>query len=145
VAAGTTHDIVDRYVEAVKRSDVEGFDAALADDVVEVYPQSGERFHGRANVRAIFEHYPGGDPPSRVDDTIGLEDRWIRTPAQATVRVSGGGEAYTLVGRVSYPNGEEWHVVQLLRVRSGGITHLTTYFAPQFEPADWRAPFRDDS
>ena len=145
MAAGTNRDVVDRYVTAMATMNFDADSVLLADDVVEIYPQSGEHFRGRANVRAIKEQYPGRHAmaPPAVDDVVGVQDRWVVTPLFTAVKVAGGGEAYTLTGRITYPNGDEWHLVQLLRVESGRISHLTTYFAAPFEAADWRRPYRE--
>jgi hypothetical protein len=147
VGASTNRDIVDRYAAAMAANDIEARDALLAEDAVEVYPQSGERFRGRTNLRAIIERYPGAEAmkPPAIDELIGVEDRWVIGPAFSAVKVSGGGEAYTIVGRITYPNGEEWHLVQLLQVGGGRIRHLTTYFAAPFAPAEWRAPYLEDA
>lgn len=144
MAAGTDRDVIDRYVAAMTSKDPASRDALLDDDVVETYPQSGERFRGRENVRAIIERYPGSDamrPPS-IDDVVGSQDRWVMTPLFTAIKVAGGGEAYTLTGRVTYPDGEEWHLVQLLRVQRGRITNVISYFAAPFDAAEWRAPYR---
>lgn len=145
MAARTNRDVVDRYVAALTKDDLAARDAVLADDAIEVYPQSGERFRGRANLRAIIEQYPGRDAmqPPAVDDVIGVEDRWVMSPAFTVVKVAGGGQAYTFMGRVKYPSGEEWHLVQLLRVSEGRIAHITSYFAAPFEAPDWRAAYRE--
>ena len=39
----------------------------------------------------------------------------------------------------TYPNGETWHIVQLLEMRNGKISHITSYFGKPFEPPPWRA------
>jgi len=145
LAAGTNRDVVDRYVAAMTSKNFDSGYELLSEEVIETYPQSGETFRGRANIRAIMEQYPGVDamrPPS-VDDVVGVQDRWVMTPLFTAVKVAGGGEAYTLTGRITYPNGDEWHLVQLLRVEGGRISHLTTYFAAPFEAADWRSPYRE--
>jgi hypothetical protein len=48
-----------------------------------------------------------------------------------------------VAGRIRYPNGEEWHLVQLVELRDGLIWRLTSYFAAPFEAPEWRATFRD--
>ena len=70
-------------------NDIEARDALLAEDAIEVYPESGERFRGRANLRAIIEQYPGGEAmkPPAIDDLIGVEDRWVMTPAFSAMKV----------------------------------------------------------
>jgi hypothetical protein len=61
------------------------------------------------------------------------------------VRVEGSGEQFTATGRVRYPDGTEWHLVQLLEVRGGRISMVTSYFAEPFEAPAWRAPYRETS
>ncbi len=143
--ARTNRDVVDRYADAMRAGDMDARGALLSDDFVEVYPQSGERFRGPENARAVIERYPDRDSmsPPAVDELIGVEDRWVVTPSFTALKVAGGGEAYTVVGRITYANGEEWHMVQLLRVSDGFIRHMTTYFAPAFDPPEWRAPYRE--
>src|SRR6187549_3932051 len=46
----TGREILVRYVEAVDRGDMEAMTALFSDDMVMSWPQSGERFRGRANV-----------------------------------------------------------------------------------------------
>jgi len=78
----TDREVVDRYATAMGAGDFETLFSLLADNVVEVYPQSGERFRGRESVRAIIEQYPGGKemPNPAVEDLVGVEDRWVLTP-----------------------------------------------------------------
>ena len=138
----TSREIVERYAKAVTADDYDAQDALLADDVVEEYPQSGERVHGKANRRAIFENYPGmkerGAHP-QIDRIIGSEDRWLPTPSFGVMRVVGTGDQYTATARVTYPNGEVWFVVEIIELRHGKIAKLTSYFGQAFEPPAWRS------
>ena len=137
--------VVERYVAAMNARDMEARDALLHDDVVEIYPQSGERFSGRGNLRAMLELYPnveGETEPSDVQLAT-RDDRWVMTPAFTVVPAIGLGQDYTVTGRIRYPNGEEWHLIQLIQLRDGLIWRFTSYFAAPFEAPDWRAPFRD--
>ena len=144
MAPPTDREVVDRYAAAMGARDYETWFSLFADDVVDAYPQSGERFRGRENVQAIIEHYPGSElmPAPAVEGLVGAEDRWVLTPAYTMVKVAGEGQTYTLTARIRYPNQEEWHLIQLLRVGDGRITHMTSYFAAPFEPAEWRRPYR---
>ena len=138
----TNREIVQRFVDAQATPQTSAGDEYIADDLIEDYPQSGERIRGRANRRAIFDNYPGRAEhdfgPNRVRTVVG-DDQWVMTPAMSLVRVSGSGERFTATGLITYPNGEAWHLVQLIELRGGKIARLTTYFAAPFEAPAWRA------
>jgi ketosteroid isomerase-like protein len=133
--------IVDRYARAMSEGDLETQDELLHDDLVALFPQSGERIRGRANRRATMENYPVGRIQPIPERVIGGEDRWIATPAYTVVRVSGEGEEFVLVGKIRYPNGEVWHNIEFAVLRDGKIAQLTAYFAAPFEAPGWRAPY----
>ena len=139
----TSREIVDRLIRAIETADFDAIDELVADDVVEEYPQSGECMRGKSNRRAVYENYPGAGMPSQnapvVNRVIGSEDRWVLTPSQTALRIIGTGDQYTITGLVRYPNGEVWHGIQIVELRGGKISRLTSYFAAPFEPAPWRA------
>ena len=136
--------VVDRYVAALTATDLDAFEATFHEDAEDFYPQSGERFRGPRNIRGALENYPGqaGGLRPAFERVIGGEERWVMSPSFTALRVAGSGEQFTTVGRVRYPNGEEWHVIHLLEVRQGRIANVTSFFAGPFEAPDWRAPFR---
>jgi ketosteroid isomerase-like protein len=144
VAELTNREVVERFVEAMNQEDLDRAEQYLAEDVVEDYPQSGERIRGRANRRAVVENYPGrtgsafspGGAPTVVGD-----DHWVMTPTMSLLRLNGSGERFTATGEIVYPNRERWHLIQLIELRAGKIAKLTTYFAAPFEPAPYRATF----
>jgi hypothetical protein len=142
VAELTNREIVERFIHAVAASQMDLQDQFVAEDVIEDYPQSGERMRGRANRRATIEHYPGRAErefgPNKVDVVAG-DDQWVITPTMSLVRINGGGERFTATGLITYPNRDVWHFVQLIELHGGKIVKLTTYFAAPFEPAPWRA------
>ena len=138
----TTRDVIDRYARAMQEWDLDALAAIFHDDYVEEYPQSGERLRGSANVLAMLRHYPGGEPrPGKVDHIVGSEDRWVLTPSYIPMRVEGTGDQYTVVAHIGYPDGSEWHEVQLIQLKDGRIARSTAYFAPAFEAPEWRAPY----
>ena len=142
----STRQVVDRWVASMNSGDIDASAAALHEDVVEIYPQSGEEFRGRESIRNLLRHFEsrGGVAPE-VDRVTGSEDRWVMSPSFTLVRAAGSGDEFTVAGRVRYPNGEEWHLVQLIRMRDGLIGQLTSYFAAPFEAQEWRAPYRSDT
>ncbi len=140
----TNRQVVEAFLDAMSANDLDRAEQSLADDMVEDYPQSRERIRGRANRRAVVENYPGRTDhdfaPGKRRALVG-DDRWVMTPTMSLVRLDGSGERFTATGEISYPNGQTWHIVQLMELRGGKIAKMTTYFASPFEPAPYRAPF----
>ena len=116
---------------------------AVHEDATFEYPQSGERFRGLANIRAQFENYPGRGPgTSQLAEVIG-DDTYALTPSYTVIHVEGSGQKGTAVIRIRYPDGSDWWAVNLYELRDGRIGRSRTYFAPDFEAPDWRAPYRE--
>lgn len=115
----------------------------LQEDAVFEYPQSGEVFRGVANIRAQFENYPDLDPgTSRLAEVIG-DETFALTPSYTLIRVEGTGQRATAVIRVRYPDGSHWWALNLVELRDGRISRSRTYFAPDFDAPEWRAPYRE--
>jgi len=116
----------------------------VAEDAVFEYPQSGERFRGLANIRGQFENYPGLEEDStQLQEVIGGAT-YALTVMYTVVEVEGSGDHGTSLVRVRYPDGSRWWAVNLYELRHGMIASSRTFFAPEFEPPDWRKPFHDD-
>jgi len=121
----------ERYAAALASGDLEIIDEIFTEDFVDEYPQSGEIIRGRANLRGIMEHRPG--LPSE------------RGPDLSTVRSRASDEHRVLAPlftvRARYPDGSWWWIVVVYELRDGRFARSTSFFAPQFEPPAWRAPF----
>lgn len=133
--------LIARFIQALHEQDVETIAACQHPDYVEEYPQSGERIRGRRNFRMILVNYPGGlagDADASSDQVVGGEDRWMLTPAFTMIRQSGAGDTHTAVIKLRYPDGSTWYMVTLLELRDGLIAKATSFFAPLFEPPEWR-------
>ena len=115
----------------------------LTDDIVWEYPQSGERFRGIPKIRAQFENYPGLEPGTTLLEEVIGDTTYALTPTYTLVTVDGSGHRGTAINRVRYPDGSRWWAVNLYELRDGKIAHSRSFFAPEFEPPDWRAPFRE--
>jgi hypothetical protein len=130
-----------RYIRAIAERNFAALETMIHPEYVGEYPQSGERFRGFAAFRAQLEHYPGGLPAAAPDDArtkvFGDEERWAMTPGY-TVLPLAGPERYTTVSRAPYPDGTIWWVVSILTLRDDKIAHAESYFAPEFEPPEWR-------
>ena len=129
--------------DVISAQDWDRFGDYVADDAVWEFPQSGERFRGLANIRAQFANYPDMDPGrSELKEVIGGTD-YALTQMYTLVAVQGSGDRGTSIVRIGYPDGSIWWAVNLYEVRNGKIFRSRTFFAPEFEPPDWRAPYRE--
>lgn len=112
------------------------------DDVVWEYPQSGERFVGVENLRAQFANYPGLEPgSSSLEEVIG-GPTFALTPLYTVVAVEGSGDRGVSIIRVRYPDASLWFAINVYELRDGRIARSRSFFAPDFEAPDWRAPYR---
>jgi hypothetical protein len=138
------HDRILRAMsEVISSGNWDQLGDVLHEDAVFEYPQSGERFRGLANIRAQFENYPDLVPgTSELAEVIG-DDAFALTPTYTVIRVEGSGQRGTAVIRVRYPDGSYWWVLNLYELRDGRMSRSRSYFAPDFDPPDWRAPYRE--
>jgi ketosteroid isomerase-like protein len=140
------HDALARRIaDALSREDYDQLDELYTEDVVDEYPQSGEVVRGRANRRAIMEARPGvgserGPDLSSVRGQGTVEHRVV-APLFTVVRVQGRGDAGTTTLRTRYADGTWWWIVIVYELRDGRIATSASYFAPEFQPAEWRAAF----
>lgn len=142
----SVRDFFTRYVRAIAVLDIATLEQMIHPDFVGFYPQSGERFHGFAAMRAQLENYPGGlrgsELPLAAAKIVGAEERWAITPGY-TVLPLAGPERYTTIARAQYPDGSRWWVVSIVELREGKIYRGETYFAPDFEQPEWRRPYAE--
>lgn len=135
-------EVFTRFVEAMNALDFDALEQLIHPDYVNDYPQSGERFRGFAAFRAQLEGYPGGGLEAGSADVqnsklVGDDERWVITPGY-TVLPLAGPDRFTTVTRTRYPDGSRWWVVAIIEMRDGLIYRGETYFAPEFEPPEWR-------
>ncbi len=146
MADGGNRALVDRYVAAFfAPNDLDALASTLSPGVEVVYPQSGERFRGRTNVRAHLENYPGRVEAftASVERVVGEDPSWALSPRFTVLRIEGSGEVFTAIGVVRYRDSDPTHVIQVVDVHDGLIDHVTAYFAASFPAPDWRAPYRE--
>ena len=96
------------------------------DDAILEFPQSGERFLGKANMRGFREQYP----VAQVD----FELREVR----------GSGDFWTGEGRVLYDGANPHHFVWIAELCDGLVRRETIYFAEPFPAPEWRKPWAED-
>jgi hypothetical protein len=95
------------------------------EDALLEFPQSGERFRGKANIQGWRQQYP-----ARLD----FEPRRIR----------GGGGTWVVEDRVPSGSGEPVSVVKILQFRGDRIERETLYFADPFPAPEWRRPWAEE-
>jgi hypothetical protein len=133
------------WIELLRTQDYDRLPELLHADCVHEYPQSGERITGLANIRAVFEQYPGGLGRQDPDSLRFAGDRphWTMAPNFTLVRTSGGAGSYALAIKARYPDGSEWYVISMFELVDGRQKHATMFFAQLFEAPEWRRPFVD--
>jgi hypothetical protein len=104
---------------ASERGDSAAEHAIYAADAILDYPQSRERFRGRAAIAA----QRGGHPADRHF---------------TVVRISGNGELWVSECVISYDDAPSCSV-SIMEFSGGFVTHETQYFADPFDPPQWRA------
>ena len=139
--SSTNRAIVERYLRALNDRDMATVRELAHPDFEDSYPQSGELTRGAANLEAILTNYPGELQGLGQDRVIGGEDQFVRSPLFTIIRVEGSDDTFTGIQRGRYPDGSIWFVVGVLEVRDGLIYRSQTFFAPTFEPPDWRTPW----
>jgi ketosteroid isomerase-like protein len=138
MAASNNREVIDRFFNALNARRFDDITELADPDVIQEWPQSGERIRGLKNVVALLENYP--DLPSvHVRRVVGADDKWVLTPTWTPLRITGTGDAYTVEARISYPNGEVWSGVSILQFREGKVSKITEYFAAPFPAAEWRS------
>lgn len=95
-----------------------------SEDLVQEWPQSGERIRGRANVVAVNDHYEGATGTS---------------PKMTLRRLTKPGQAWVAEGTIDYGDGVPVSLVSILEAGPDGrIVRQTDYFANPFDAPEWR-------
>jgi hypothetical protein len=114
-----TRAAIEEHWRASESGDIETEHAIYATDAILDYPQSGERFLGRAKISA----QRGGHPASR----------------HFTVqRITGHGDLWVSECIITY-DGVPTHSVSIMEFADEHVAHETQYFADPFGAPAWRA------
>jgi hypothetical protein len=110
---------IQEHWDASERGDVDTEHAIYATDAILDYPQSGERFTGRAKIQA----QRGGHPAER----------------HFTVRrIQGGGDLWVSECVITY-DGAPTFSLSVMEFADGLVVHETQYFADPFKASPTRA------
>lgn len=118
-----------RIRELYENGDMEKFAQAQRemadDDMVQEWPQSGERIRGLKNIEAVNQNYPASTGTS---------------PKMELRRILKPGEAWIIEGTIDYGDGVPVSAVSIIEIGAEGkIVRQTDYFANPFEAPAWRS------
>jgi hypothetical protein len=114
-----TKAALEEHWRASERGDIKAEHAIYSADAILDYPQSGERFRGRATISA----QRGGHPASRHFTVI---------------RIVGAGDLWVSECVITY-DGAPTYSVSIVEFAHGHVVHETQYFANAFGAPEWRA------
>jgi hypothetical protein len=110
---------IEEHWRTSESGETEAEHAIYADDAILDYPQSGERFRGRATISA----QRGGHPADRHFTVL---------------RITGGGSLWVSECIITY-DGVPTDSVSIMQFADGHVVHETQYFADPFGAPAWRA------
>jgi SnoaL-like domain len=120
----SNRDVIERFFAAAERRDADVAATLVDDDIVMEWPQSGERFVGRANVLAAV-------------GAVEVKPEFAGQP-----RIVGSGSLWVLMVPLRY--GEDiLQYVAVLEMEGGKIRRATGYWGAPFPAQESRAPFVD--
>ena len=100
-----------------------------ADDVINEYPQSGERFRGRDNIAAMNSSYTGNTGT---------------TPRSTLRRILKPGEAWVIESTIDYGDGTPVSAISIIETGPDGkVVRQTDYFANPFDAPAWRSQYAE--
>ena len=121
---------MERFRKAVEAGDMRslanGLDELARDDLVQEWPQSGERIRGKANLKRINENYSAATGTN---------------PTAKLRRISGEGNIRVIEMTIDYGDGTPVSYVGIAEFKDGKLAKQTEYFANPFEAPAWRADF----
>jgi hypothetical protein len=110
---------IEEHWRASEAGDIDVEHAVYAADAILDYPQSGERFRGRATIAA----QRGGHPADRHFTVL---------------RITGGGDRWVSEVVITY-DGAPSYSVSIMEFAGEHVVHETQYFADAFGAPRWRA------
>lgn len=115
----STRAAIEEHWRASESGDTEAEHAIYAEDGILDYPQSGERFRGRATIAA----QRGGHPAERHFTVL---------------RIVGHGQLWVSECIITY-DGVPSYSVSVMEFADDQVAHETQYFADSFRSPAWRA------
>jgi ketosteroid isomerase-like protein len=117
-------ELVEGFFAASERGDMATLATMVDDQMVMIWPQSGERFRGRDNVLAAMA-------------AVEVKPQFAGSP-----RLIGSGHVWVLMVPLRY-GVDVLDYVAILELENGRIRQATGYWGAPFPAQDARAPFAD--
>jgi hypothetical protein len=114
-----TRAAIEEHWRASESGETEAEHAIYAEDAILDYPQSGERFRGRATIAS----QRGGHPADRHFTVL---------------RIAGGGKLWVSECIITY-DGAPTYSVSIMEFTDEHVVHEAQYFADPFRAPAWRA------
>lgn len=134
--------VAERYGQAEVDHDLATMAELVHDDIIVVYPQSGEMIRGKTKYLDMLANYPEGIPVLEVEDRHSpqRQDVLVKTSpfGMPVITVSGEGNLFFTEGLATYADGSVFNVAGILEIHDGKVTRETMYFAAPFAPPSWR-------
>jgi hypothetical protein len=126
-------EMVARIKEVYEIGDMQAFSKMQyemsADDLVNEFPQSGERFRGRDTIAKMNSGYEGS-----TGTNVSTKLRRVLKP----------GEAWVIEGTIDYGDGVPVSAVSIIEMGPDGkIVRETDYFANPFPAPEWRKQYAE--
>jgi hypothetical protein len=127
------NEMAARIREVYENDDMEAFAQAQyemsAEDVVNEFPQSGERFRGRDNIASMNQSYKG---------------KTGTNPKPTLRRILKPGEAWVIEATIDYGDGIPVSAISILETGADGkVIKETDYFANPFDAPEWRRQYAE--
>lgn len=125
------NQMVTRIRELFEFGDMQEYGKAMeemaSEDIVQEWPQSGERIRGKANIAKMNEGYSANTGT---------------TPKATLRRIVEPGKAWIIESTIDYGDGTPVSSVAIIELGPDGkIARETDYFANPFEAPEWRKQF----
>jgi len=122
-----------RIREVYELDDMEVFAKAQyemsADDVINEFPQSGERFRGRDKIAAMNQSYKGETGTN---------------PKSTLRRILKPSEAWVIEATIDYGDGTPVSAISIIETGPDGkVVKETDYFANPFDAPEWRRQYAE--
>jgi hypothetical protein len=140
-SAAHNRAVLEQMRQILGAGQYERLEECLTPDFVQEMPQSGERVVGIENFRQIIKHIAPEGGLGVADDpyVAGDEEHYVVTPTFNVVKVMDRGDEITSYVKSVYPDGSEWYIVTFTSFRDGKICKRVDFFAPFYDPPEWRA------
>ena len=134
-------DFFRRYVKAIAETDFEPLQPMIHHRLcwrLSAVGRALQRLSGLQIPAREISGWPAGRALRRPEHKGARRGRALGNLARLHGSSARVPERFTTVTRAPYPDGSRWWVVSILTMKDDKVWHAETYFAPEFEPPEWR-------